>query len=210
MGSKTNLELMEMFNMILKKELTPNQFYLMYCMKEGVSPLHINMHQELRTLQAEGWITGEMKENRPEFTFEPKAISLLQQVEGFFHIQKKKTNNQVMGKDYGENIEQYLLLFPKIKLPSGKAARTDKRNCETAFKWFFENHQYSWETILKATAMYVDDYEKRNYMYMQTSQYFIRKQQPDKSWGSELANWCSAVESGDMADSGNHFSEKVV
>ena len=162
------------------------------------------MHQELRSLVAGNWIA------EGDNALLPHAHTLLQEVEGFFHVQKKKTNNQVMGKDYGDNIDKYLLLFPKIKLPSGKAARTDKRNCETAFKWFFENHQYSWDTILKATATYVDDYEKRNYMYMQTSQYFIRKQLADRTWGCELANWCAVVEGGGMSTTDDHFSEKVV
>jgi hypothetical protein len=208
MGSKTNLEMMEMFNLIVKQGMTPNQFYLLYCIRESVGSLHINMHQELRTLYEDGWLTPEAGTGKPMLV--PKAHSLLQQVESFFHVQKKKTSNQVMGKDYGDKIAEYLLLFPKIKLPSGKAARTDKRNCETAFKWFFENHEYSWEIILKATALYVDEFEKKNYLYMQTSQYFIRKQQADKTWGSEMANWCSAVESGDMSQTENHFSEKVV
>lgn len=202
---------MEMFNLILQQKISPNQFYLLYCLRESISPISINLHLELRLLINDGWISGGIINNLPQYKLEPKAHTLIQQVEGYFIVQKKKTANQVMGKNYGDNIDEYLLLFPKIKLPSGKPARTDKRNCETAFKWFFENHNYSWETIIKATARYVDDYEKRNYMYMQTSQYFIRKQQPDKSWGSELANWCSVVENGDDEDpKGNHFKEKVV
>jgi hypothetical protein len=207
MAEKNNMEMMEMFNLIIAKGLTPNQFYMLYCMRENISTLHINMHQELRALQSDGWISSGHSDVK---TLQPKAVTLLQQVEGFFRVQKKKTNNQVLGKDYESNIDAYLLLFPKIKLPSGKAARTDKRNVETAFKWFFENHDYPWELILQATAMYVDEYEKKNYMYMQTSQYFIRKQQADKTWGSELANWCSNVLNGDMSDQDTHFSEKVV
>jgi len=175
----------------------------MYCMKEGVSSLHINLHQELRTLENQEWITDKK-------LLTPKAHSILQQVEGYFRVHKKKTTNQVLGKGYGDNIDKYLLLFPKIKLPSGKAARSDKRNCETAFKWFFENHEYSWETIITVTSRYVDEYERNNYLYMQTSQYFIRKQLADKTWGSELANWCSAVEHGDMEEDTNPFTEKVV
>ncbi len=38
---------MEMFNVITKEGLTPNQFYLLYSMREGISPFHINLHQEL-------------------------------------------------------------------------------------------------------------------------------------------------------------------
>ena len=196
---------MEMFNIMLNKDLTPNQFYLLYCMHENIASQNINMHQELRILLNNKWIS----ENNGSYKLEAKAYTLLEQVNSFFSIQKKKTSNQLMGKSYEQNIEQYLLLFPKIKLPSGKAARTDKKNCETAFKWFFENHDYNWETILKATAMYVDEYERKNYMYMQTSQYFICKQQSDKTWGSELANWCASADSGEM-NSDDHFSEKVV
>lgn len=204
--------MMEMFNTMLKKEVTPNEFYLLYCIRENIGALHINMHQELRGIATKDLITTSFKENGrgPVYNITPKGHSLLQQVESFFQVQKKKTTNQVLGKDYAENIEKYLLLFPKIKLPSGKAARTDKNNCETAFKWFFQTHDYSWETILKATGLYVDEYEKKNYMYMQTSQYFIRKQQADKTWGSELANWCSIVETGDLSFQDPHFSEKVV
>lgn len=193
--------MMEFFNLILKKGLSPNQFYLLYCIRENVSALNLNMHQELRTLQTDGWLE--------ETTLTPKSTTLLQQVEGFFTVQKKKTSNQVMGKDYGQNIDAYLLLFPKMKLPSGKSARCDKRNMETAFKWFFENHQYSWETIMEATARYVDEYERKNFLYMQTSQYFVRKQLADKTWGSELANWCSIVESGEETQETNNFPDKV-
>jgi hypothetical protein len=58
--------------------------------------------------------------------------------------------------------------------------------------------------------MYVDDYERANYKYMQTSQYFIRKQNPDKSWASELANWCAQAESGPSDNQEKYFSEKVI
>lgn len=201
MQSKTNMDMMEMFDIISKHELTPNQFYLLYCIRENIGSLHINIHQELRTLEAMGWL----KDKKLTLKAEP----LLQQVESFFKVQKKKTTEQVLGNGHSEYIEQYLLLFPKIKLPSGKAARSDKRNIETAFKWFFENYSYSWETIIKASAYYVDEFEKKGYLYMQTSQYFIRKQSSDKSWGSELANWCSIIEDGGP-EIPDHFSEKVV
>ncbi len=198
-----------MFNMMLKKDVTPNEFYVLHCIKENTSSLSVNLHKELRSLVNKKLIT-EVHPDKGLFTLTPGAHTLLQQVESFFMVHKKKTTNQVLGKDYQENIEKYLLLFPKIKLPSGKAARTDKNNCETAFKWFFQNHNYSWDTVLKATGLYIDEYERKNYMYMQTSQYFIRKQQPDKSWGSELANWCSIVENGGLSDDKSHFSEEVV
>ena len=95
-------------------------------------------------------------------------------------------------------------------LPSGKAARSDKKNVETALRWFMENYEYSWNTILNAAKLYVAEFELKNYLYMQTSQYFIRKQNSDKTWASELANVCARVDAGDIRQQGNYFSEKVV
>ena len=75
---------------------------------------------------------------------------------------------------------------------------------------FLKTFDYNWETVIKATAMYVDEYETSNYLYMQTSQYFIRKQAADKSWNSTLSDYCEIVLSGNDTSQGNHFSENVV
>ena len=45
----------EVFNKILKEGLTPNQFYLLYCLKDSTSPIKINGHLELRTLEEGFW-----------------------------------------------------------------------------------------------------------------------------------------------------------
>jgi hypothetical protein len=107
-------------------------------------------------------------------------------------------------------VQKYLDIFPKIKLPSGKQARADKRNIRVNFDWFFKTYSYDWETVIKATSHYVDEYERKNYMYMKTSQYFISKMNPDKSRESELANYCSMIINNDYEDTSNHFSDKVV
>lgn len=210
MKVKNNLDIMEIFMQIIHKNLTPNQFYLMCCIRENVSSRHINLHAELRTLIKESWVKDLTDATGPKYTLSPEAEKLLDELDGHFKVNKKKVDKAVMGDDYQKKIDEYLLLFPKMRLPSGKAARSDKKNVQTAFEWFMKNYEYSWETILKATAMYVDEYEAKNYMYMQTSQYFIRKQQSDKTWGSELANMCAVVESGDTQTDKNYFSENVV
>jgi len=193
--------------LISQRGLSPNQLYLLYSMRTGIATSHINIHLELRALESGGWLKNQESSKVPILS--PEAVALVDQVESFFKVSKKKTDNLVMGEGYKENIEKYLEIFPKIKLPSGKAARSDKKNVETAFKWFFETHEYSWDSVLKATEAYVSDYETRRYLYMQTSQYFIRKQQGDKTWNSELANWCAIVEGG-VVEQRPHFSEKVV
>jgi hypothetical protein len=203
---KKDLDIMEMFHIISEKTLTPNQFYLLCCLRENEASININLHQELRILTNDKWLTK--VENA--YIISPAAHLLIDQVESFFKVHKKKTDTQVMGQNHMLKIEEYILLFPKGKLPSGKSARSDKKNLETCFKWFFETHDYSWDIILKATAIYVDSYERNNFMYMQTSQYFIRKQQSDKTWGSELANCCANLENGNIEQDDTHFTEKVV
>ena len=193
----------EMFDLITKEGLTPNQFYLLFCMQSKVQSVGINIHQELRALEIEGWITAKRE-------LSEKAVSLLQDIESYFTKSKKKTNRVILGEDAKSNIDTYNNMFPTKKLPSGKYGRSAINNLESAFKWFFQNHNYPWKTVLEATVMYINEYEKKNYLYMQTSQYFIRKQQADKSWGSELANWCAAVENGDTDDEEYFFKEKVL
>ena len=202
--------MMEMFNLMIGKGLNPNQFYLLYCIRKNTGSLTINIHQELRSLEKNGWIK-KMEEGDKTPILEPKAITLIQQVESFFITHKKKTATQVMGKGYGDNLRAYRDTFPKKKLPSGEPARNDLRNLEIAMKWFFENHEYSWETILKATDVYVTKYEKVDYLYMRTSVYFIRKE-VGKDWNSTLANYCAAIDNGDDLDDipENAFGEKVV
>lgn len=188
---------------MMKEGITPNQFYLLFSMKEGISPLGINISQELRAL------TGKWT-NDNKLT--SKATDLITQIESYFRVQKKKTSVQVMGTDFSINIEKYNTLFPRKKLPSGKVGRSALSNVETNFRWFFDNHQFSWETILKATEMYIEEYEIKSpaYMFMRTSAYFIRKTELDKSIVSDLANYCDIVESGEDLNEGTRFTQKVV
>jgi hypothetical protein len=67
-----------------------------------------------------------------------------------------------------------------------------------------------YDPYLSYAKMYVDEYETKNYLYMRNSQYFIRKNNVDKTWDSELANYCELVLTGYTGEDSNHFSEKVV
>lgn len=191
---------------MLQFQLTPNQIYLLNCIRTGVTPININFHMEFRSLKNGGWL-------EEDNNLSPKSKNLLTEIESLLEVQssKKKITTQTIGLEFSESVQKYLELFPKMKLPSGKMARSDKRNIETNFKWFFEHYSYPWETILKATAMYVDEYERKSpaYMYMRTSQYFIKKMEQDKTIHSELADYCSNIESGTNTTT-FHFSDTVV
>jgi hypothetical protein len=43
---------------------------------------------------------------------------------------------------------------------------------------------------------------------MRTSQYFVRKQNSDKTWDSDLATYCELINSG-VDEVNNYFKERV-
>jgi len=180
-------------------KLSLNEMYLLWCINTKTKPVSINAHCELRKLKNNGLIDSEGK-------ITPTGIEILSKFPKE-DIAKASVKITEATDDY---IEKYVMLFPKGKLPSGKQARADRRNLKANFIWFFKNYKYDWDTILKATALYVDEYERKNFLYMRTSQYFISKMNPDRSRESELANYCSQIISGDYQDDSSHFSEKVV
>jgi hypothetical protein len=205
--SSKELDIKELFDVIVSKGLTPNQFYLLCSMAEGISPRAINIYQDIRALELDQWV---LKGQDLLYTITDKGQAALQDINLSFKLQKSKILKSSMGDNFSEMIDKYLELWPKGKLPSGKSAREAKVNLEPAFKWFFDNHSYTWETIFEATKNYEYEYRVNSYNYMRTSKYFIRKQQADKTWDSELANYCERVISGDHDNEPEHFSEKVV
>lgn len=193
------------FKRLFEDNLTPNAVYILYCYRDAVdnNPL-VNNSLETRRLIVDGWIENGIVTQ--------KAINLMEDLDKLSKPTKKPASTAVLGDNYQQKIEEYLEIFPKFKLPSGKYARTDKKNLETNFKWFFETHSYDWDTVINATKMYVDEYERQGYKYMRTSQYFIRKLNPaEKTFESELANYCEVYMNGsDDYNYDSHFKERVV
>jgi len=193
----------EIFNTLIQKKITPNQLYILHCLKGRTVPhSSVNISLEIERLKEGDWVEGVNK-------LTPKSIALLESLDAYFRKSKKKTNEDIIGQNYMIKIKAYVELFPKGNLPSGKPAKSNPKNLESSFRWFFENFDYDWDTIYGATKMYLDKYEKDNFKYMRTSQYFVRKQNPDKSFDSELANYCEMYLNGDIEDN-THFSERVV
>jgi len=189
------MDMLQFFEHIEDNNLTPNQYYVLWSIHMKRKPKHINNSLELRQLQNEQWVDEEYK--------------LLAKASDFLdNMSKEVPNGKVNNKTF--DVEEYLDVFPRGKLPSGKPARVNKKTVADGFTWFLKNYDYKWETIIEATKMYVDEYETKNYLYMRNSQYFIRKNNVDKTWDSELANYCELVLTGYTGEDSNHFSEKVV
>lgn len=184
-----------LFTKIVQHNITPSDYYLLLCIASVTQVQVVNGHQSLRALRAEQLV----KDNKLELT--DKGKKLIEEIEGIF-IGKEDT------KDY---ITKYLNIFPNIRLPSGKLARGNQRDIEDAFSWFFKNYKgYNWETVIKATKSYVSEYELKDYQYMRTAKYFIKKAESGRASTSELADYCARIVAGNYKDAiDNNFNESV-
>ena len=184
---KGKIGIQVVFNHIAEAKLTPNQFYLLYSMNQGITAPLMNTHQELRALLIDHWI------KETTYELEPKALSLISKIDSYFGVQVKKSNNGLMGQDFEANAEKYNEIFPRMKLPSNKPARSPIKEIVLAFREFFKEYDYGWEIIHAAAAYYIEEEEKKGFKYTRTSRYFIRKQDSDKSWISDLAGYCELI-----------------
>jgi len=191
---KSKIGIQVVFNHIAEAGLTPNQFYLLYCLNQSISAPTLNLHQELRALQTDTWIVFK---NVGLYELQPKALSLISKIDSYFGVQVKKSNNGLMGQDFELNAEKYNEIFPRMKLPSNKPARSPIKEIVLAFREFFKEYDYGWDIIHQAAAYYIEEEEKKGYKYTRTSRYFIRKQDSDKSWISDLAGYCELIKNGE-------------
>ena len=194
----------ELFQIMLKNNLTPNQVLLLFGIKQGVSLPQITNDDKL-ALEKLGYLILD----NGKYTMSTEAKSLIVHLDNYFTKAKKKTDAQLMGQDFVDKINTYREIFPNIKLPSGKPARVNVKMLSESFRWLFETYDYTWEQIIKATRMYVNEYRDAQYMYMQTSQYFICKQDKHKVKSSTLADYCDMIRDG-IETEAKHFKENVI
>ena len=193
----------EIFFKMNSAGLTPNMFYVLYCMHTNVVPdKSVNSSLEIKRLISGNYLNESLE-------LSGNSLKFMVEIEGYFKKSKKKTSKVLMGDGFMQNIEAYVSLFPNKKLSSGKYARVPAKNLDNAFRWFFETYDYTWETIFLATQKYVSEYESKNYEYMRTAQYFLRKQSVDKSWDSDLATYCEFLNDG-SEDETDTFGELIV
>jgi len=194
----------QLFQIMLKNNLTPNQVLLLFGIKQGVSLPQVTNDDKL-ALERLGYLTLD----NGKYTMSAEAKSLIVHLDNYFTKAKKKTDAQLMGQDFVDKINIYREIFPNIKLPSGKPARVNVKMLSESFRWLFETYDYTWDQIIKATKMYVNEYRDAQYMYMQTSQYFICKQDKHKVKSSTLADYCDMIRDGIETES-KHFKENVI
>jgi hypothetical protein len=177
----------------------------MHSLRDNVSPILINFYVEARILRGDKWLD---QDNR----LTPKAIQFLDNLQASFKKVKRKAAIVSLGAEGMENIIKYRELFPKGLLPTGSAARQPVKELEERFIWFFNTYpEYDWDTVLEATARYVDDFETRSFEFMRNSGFFIKKQDKQGTTViSDLATWCGLVSEPDMVEQMETSSVRVV
>tara|TARA_Y100000593_G_scaffold94140_1_gene191811 strand:- start:1463 stop:1981 length:519 start_codon:yes stop_codon:yes gene_type:complete len=167
----------------------------------------INPHLEIKGLVNEGLVDYKPGDS---VTIKKKGRDIIIKYDSYFKKAKKKTSVQLMGKEYLEKVEEYRELFPAKKLPSGKPARVNVKTLINNFRWFFDQYDCSWDEVIAATKRYVNEYAQKDYLYMQTSQYFICKANQNKVKQSQLMDYIDMIRDGIQEDKDDHFSENVV
>lgn len=194
----------EIFNRLIKENLSPNTYYVLHCIKEKIVPHEfVNKAIESKRLQSDAWLDDNLQ-------LTAKSHIFMEEINSFFRKSKKKTSRDLMGEEFSQKILEFVNIFPNKKLSSGKYARVNPKNLESTFRWFFETYDYDWDTIISATEKYVDEYSLKNYEFMRTAQYFVRKQNIDKSFDSDLATYCDLLNSGYDDDNYDVFKDLVV
>ena len=177
----------DIFLRLIEEGITPNSYYVLHCVKQSIIPAsYVSKELETKRLISDGWLNEDL-------TLTSKSIIFTTEIDGYFKKSKKKTSKLLLGDNFEDCVKKYSETFPSIKLASGKYARSNPKNLENAFRWFFETYDYSWDTVLLAAKKYVLEYREISYQYMRTSQYFIRKQNSDKTWDSDLADYCEMI-----------------
>lgn len=187
----------------MKAGITPNQYYILHSISENVSSKYItNEIVELKILINNNFLDTNYK-------LTEKSIKIIELTEKFFSTSYKKVLKKSLGNAFKENLKKFNTLFPKKRLSSGRPARSAMSNLEPCFIWFFSKNDYSWETIFKATEMYLEKMDYGNNKYTSCSHYFVRKQNTaDRTFNSILADYCELIEGGFEKEE-VHFKEKT-
>lgn len=173
----------------------------MYSFKEGITPSSYK-EEDMSNLVEQGFFKNGSITSDGE--------KLMRTLDSYFIKLKKKTASSIMGKDYLEKVKSYREIFPAKKLPSGVPARNNVKILTENFRWFFNEFDYNWDEVLKATERYVKEYSSNEYLYMQNSQFFISKQDKHRVKSSKLADYCDMIRDNVKSDDDFHFKEKVV
>jgi hypothetical protein len=179
----------QLWSPLIGHGISPNQIYFLDCCQSKIRPNNI-INQDAEKIMC--MTKGLINENC-ELT--NLGARVLNEFQTYLVKRKKNVTQHVLGENSAERVNEYRDAWPKKRLPSGELARQSAQELKDKFVWFFKTYpEYSWDLILDATDYYNMVYEKKNYQYMVTSSYFIKKTNTmSKEVTSKLADTCQEL-----------------
>lgn len=105
-------------------------------------------------------------------------------------------SKRLIENEIGERISDYRNLWKGKKAGSMGSAKSCKSKM---IRWMEENPEYSFDDILKAARIYLDE-EGRNTRYLQRADYFIFKQSGHKEEESRLSAYIEEIDNDPSED----------
>jgi hypothetical protein len=195
----------KLFDYLASNNVTPNGYYVLHSIKNNYH--HIN-YINLRTEQHRLTLSEFIYEEDGKFLLTQKAKQLLDAVDKIDLSIEKRVKKVPIGT-WEKEIAEFNNLFPKGRRDgSSTAYRTNPKELHERFCWFFKEYpNYNWELVLEMTKKYVEIFnESGDYRYMQSSKYFIKKQDKNMEVTSTLASMCwNKLEGNDEELSSQNF-----
>lgn len=203
----------ELYDYLVREKITPNGLFILHATYHNYMYTgFVNFKHEQYRLS----LTGHLEEVKNEKMLSPlykitdKGLHVIREAENTLGKMKRAKKTDVPFSEWETYIESFNNLFPKGKKQGSSVNfRTNPKDLFERFKWFFKEYpDYTWEDVLDATAKYVKVYEEASdYTFMQTSKYFIKKEDKSKTTTSNLADLCYNIKSGNNDDvsSGFHY-----
>lgn len=186
----------KLYNSLGKHELTPNEFYVLWCLEHKKECTLSDTPAILDRLKSKGHV----KEGK----LDKKISKLVERLDMMFSDDPAKRMS--LTTSYSDNIIKYQEMWPKGKVGvNNRRLWTSAKNIEAAFKWFFNHYNYDWELVLRATEFYLNQEDDKGYPFTRTSKYFIRKMDPGMGSNSELADYCELILDGETEEKVQHF-----
>lgn len=201
----------ELYDYLAGQSITPNGLFILHATYHGYMYVgYINFKSEQYRLSLTGHLAEDKKGLSSTYKITDKGLHIIREAEAIMAKMKRAKKTEIPFSDWEEKIEAYNNLFPKgKKAGSSVSFRTNPKDLFDRFKWFFKEYpEYTWEEVMAATEKYMKVFEESNdFTYMQTSKYFIKKEDKSKTVTSTMADICYNIKAGndeDM-DSGFHY-----
>lgn len=162
---------------MLRSDLTPNQFVLLHCLREGIiRDFNFNKTTETKALKEKGYLNN--------------SGEVIKQVLDE-ELQEHLALEEKIFTDY---TRKFMQIFPIMRLRSGYSRPRHLKTVRDKLKAFTKLYDYDWDIIFQAAENYVANCAKSNYKYMQTCANFVL----DNEGGSTLSLECDLIKANEV------------